>query len=112
MRKVAIFFFTLLLLQVSATPSRASRPVDRNVNGCVAGGVLYDLYESRDAAGKRTITAYPLKIKGLDLSRYEGRKVSVQGKLSPGDRFSPIPETLRVHGPCDKGSQAAINKRR
>ncbi|MHC1728634.1 MAG: hypothetical protein AB9866_21965 [Syntrophobacteraceae bacterium] len=109
MKKPIIIFLALLLLLAGS--AQASRPVHKTVTGCVIGGVLYDLYEFSDAAGKRTITAYPLTIKGLDLSRYEGRKVSVEGYLLPGDRFNPIPNTLKALGPCDKKSRAVISGR-
>ncbi len=103
-------FLALLLSVVSVAPSRASQPVFRTVTGCVIGGVLYSLRETVSPAGKRDLVAYPLKVSGLALSRYEGKKISIQGSLLPGDRFNPKPETLKVLGPCDRRSKAAISR--
>ncbi len=95
-----IGILALLLFLDCTTLSHASEPVYKTVTGCVAGGVLYSLEEVNDASAQNALVAYPLKITGLNLNRFEGKKVSVQGYLLPGDRFNPAPGSLEVLGPC------------
>ncbi len=84
-------------------PAPASKPVLKTLTGCVINGTLYTVYP-----GKPKYTVYRIKVKDLNLSPYEGKKIIVSGNLLPGDTFYPKPETLKVLGPCDRKSQEAI----
>lgn len=61
--------------------AQASMPVRRTITGCVVKGTLIsdDGYQIRV---RRTLGG-----PALDLRRYEGRRISVGGLLSPGDVF-------------------------
>jgi hypothetical protein len=112
MQKLVISW--LILLSVTLTlpsPSPASRPVFRTVVGCVANGVLYSIRKQPPQyTGPHKIMAYPLRVQNLNLTPHEGKKISVGGYLSPGDRFQADPKTLKVLGICDRESRGAISE--
>ncbi len=68
-------------------PADASRPVARTLTGCVIDGTFYSISVDPDTG--RPDKAYPTRTgDGVDLSRYEGKTIILDGFLSPGDRFS------------------------
>ena len=92
-------------------PAPASQPVARTLEGCVINGTFFSVYKgAATETGPRTVV-YHLRVQNLDLSPYEGKKIRLQGHLSPGDRFAPDPKSLKVLGPCDRDSREAITKR-
>jgi hypothetical protein len=112
MKKTAIYLLiTLGMTLTLPLPSPASRPVFRTVVGCVVHGTLYSIRKQPPQyTGPHQIIAYPLRIQNLNLAPYEGKKISLGGYLSPGDRFQPDPKTLKVLGPCDRNSRGAISE--
>ncbi|TAN43586.1 MAG: hypothetical protein EPN25_00270 [Nitrospirae bacterium] len=95
-----VFVFCWLL---TGDKGWASKPVDRKSQGCVMNGKVYSIYN----AG----TAYRYKLpQSFNLKPYEGKKVELEGRLSPGDRFIPKGKTLRVLGPCDRATIKLIRK--
>lgn len=110
--RMAVIGTLMLWGFVLAGQADASRPVPRTITGCVIGGTLYSLYPSTsEATGKKTFTVYRITVKNMDVRRYEGKKIRVQGNLLPGDRFYAKPESLKILGPCDKASKKAISQR-
>lgn len=81
----------------------ASKPVNRKSVGCVINGKVYSIYNSD------TVYRYRLP-NSFNLKPYEGKKVELEGMLSPGDHFAPKRKTLKVLGPCDRQSQKLIRK--
>ena len=75
-----------------AAPALASRPVPRTIVGCVSGGT----FTSDDGY---VIRATGPNFEDYDLGRFEGRRISVRGMLSPGDRFA-VKSRPRDLGPC------------
>jgi hypothetical protein len=112
MQKLLGSFLILLALALALPfPAQASRPVFRTVVGCVVHGTLYSIRKQPPQyTGPHQIIAYPLRVQNLILAPYEGKKISLGGYLSPGDRFQPDPKTLKILGPCDRGSRGAIRE--
>jgi hypothetical protein len=110
MKKLLSSFLMLFALILALPfPSQASRPVFRTVTGCVVNGTLYSIRKQPPQyTGPHQIIAYPLRLQNFNLAPYEGKKISVGGYLSPGDRFQADPKTLKVLGPCDRQSRGAI----
>jgi tetratricopeptide (TPR) repeat protein len=90
----------------------ASRPVPRTLTGCVLGGQFYSIHVNQDT-GKPS-QAYPIRFRGKpDLSAYEGKTITVEGWLSPGDAFS-LKEGTRpavIHPGCSNDHQKVIRRR-
>ena len=110
--KRALHFFLILLVIALALPlpAPASRPVPRTLEGCVLNGTFFSVYKgAATETGPRTVV-YRIRVQNLDLSPYEGKRIRLQGSLSPGDRFAPDPKSLKVLGPCDLDSRDAIIK--
>jgi hypothetical protein len=116
MQRVVIFLLGLLLLALSLPVSApASKPVQQTLEGCVIQGVFYSVEKGvATKTGPRTlvyrIEAQTKDFSPYDLSPYEGKKIRVEGRLYPGDRFIPDPQTLKVLGPCDRESKDAITQ--
>ncbi len=91
--------------------SGASRPVARTLTGCVVGGTFYSVSEGAAQPGRSTPVVYRISVQDMDLSRYEGQKLQIQGYLAPGDRFTPDRKSIRVLGPCDKATRRAIREK-
>lgn len=109
-RALSLFLILLVLSLAFPLAASASRPVPRTLEGCVVNGTFFSVYKGASTeTGKRDI-AYRIRVQNLDLSPYEGKKIRLQGRLSPGDRFTPDPKTLKVLGPCDRASRNAINQ--
>ncbi len=89
----------------------ASRPVSKDLSGCVIRGTFYSVAEGFAGERGRGPVVYRITVRDMDLSPYEGKKIRLSGHLLPGDRFTPEPKSLRVLGPCDKASRKAIEKR-
>ena len=106
LRAIISLLFMAVLVFGATHPAAASKPVPRTLTGCVINGALYSVYP-----GKPQYTVYRIKVKDLNLSPYEGKKISISGNLLPGDTFYPKPGTLKVLGPCDRKSQEAIGDR-
>ncbi len=110
-------FFLMLLVFSLALPltATASKPVKTTLEGCVIKGVFYAVDKQVPTkTGARTMV-YRINVQNLDesvpkfnLSPYEGKKISLQGRLHPGDLFEPDPKSLKVLGPCDRDSKKAI----
>lgn len=111
MQRASILFLIVLVLSLALPlPASASRPVPRTLEGCVINGAFFSVYKGASTeTGKRDI-AYRIRVQNLDLSPYEGKKIRLQGRLSPGDRFTPEPKSLKVLGPCDRDSRNAISQ--
>jgi hypothetical protein len=110
------FFLVMLVFSLSLPVSApASKPVAQTLEGCVLKGVFYSVEKGAAAKTGPSIQVYriePIKkdFSPYDLSPYEGKKIRMQGRLYPGDRFIPDPQTLKVLGPCDRESKDAITK--
>ncbi|NPV04729.1 MAG: hypothetical protein HPY67_08360 [Syntrophaceae bacterium] len=101
-RWIALLAFVSWLL--STAPLGASAPVSVTIRGCVTGGVLVSErtdFGTHVGEGKHRIRALGPDGSPLDLAAYEGKRVTLSGHLSPGDRFHAAPATLWVLGPCD-----------
>ena len=82
----------------------SSRPVEVTLTGCVLGNTFYSIKADR---------AYPIRFSPpLDLTPHEGKTLTIQGWLSPGDRFSPLKgkSPRVVKDTCDADARRAINK--
>lgn len=101
----------LLASGLQADVSWASQPVKRVILGCVVNGNLYSVHKnySRDPKAPKLV-AYLLRVEGLDVTPYEGKRVRVRGLLLPGDRFKADPLSLRVMGPCGEAPRQAIRR--
>ena len=89
----------------------ASRPVSKNLTGCVIRGTFYSVQEGFSGDPKGSLVVYRITVRDMNLAPYEGKKIQLKGSLLPGDRFTPEQGSLRVLGPCDKASRKAIEKR-
>lgn len=99
----AIFLF-FLLIPVQAL---GSRPVHKIIVGCVIDGMLFDVADSLPVTKVYLITVDP----ALNLTPYEGKKIRLQGRLSPGDRFQPdLEKGIEVLGACDQETRAVIRQ--
>jgi len=101
--------FCLISLFCLLIPVQAlgSRPVDTIIVGCVIDGMLFDVGDSLPVKKVYMITVVP----ALNLTPYEGKKIRVQGKLTPGDRFQPdLDKGIEVLGACEQETQAVIRK--
>ena len=93
-----------LLIPVQAL---GSRPVHTIIVGCVIDGMLFDVGDSLPVKKVYMITVVP----PLNLTPYEGKKIRLQGKLSPADRFNPdLEKGVEVLGACDQEVRAVIRK--
>jgi tetratricopeptide (TPR) repeat protein len=98
---ISLFF---LIIPVQAL---GSRPVDKIIVGCVIDGMLFDAGASLPVKKVYLITVDP----ALNLTRYEGKKIRLQGKLTPGDRFQPdLEKGIEVLKACDQETRAVICK--
>ncbi|TAN43562.1 MAG: hypothetical protein EPN25_00285 [Nitrospirae bacterium] len=98
-KRVCLVILVIGSLFLSAAAGWASEPVKHKSQGCVINGKVYTIYDPS--------TVYRLQLpKSFNVKPYEGKKVQLEGMLSPSDRFEPNGKTLKVLGPCDK---AAIN---
>lgn len=77
---------------MSVAPAIASRPVARVIVGCVVNGA----YVSSD--GYRISPRYK-DGRAVDLRSFEGRKVTIDGRLLPGDAFI-VRKAPHGSGPC------------
>lgn len=91
-----------LLLTLCPALALASLPVNHKSEGCIINGKVYSIYQ------KTTVYPYTLP-KGYDLKPYEGKKVVLEGELSPGDMFAPKDKTLPVLGACDAATKKLIS---
>lgn len=93
----------LSLLALAPAAALASTPVNHRSEGCVLGGTAYSIYQGK--------TAYAFNLpQGFNLKPYEGKKVVLEGELSPGDFFTPRNNTMKILGPCDAASKKLIGK--
>ncbi len=79
----------------------ASLPVNYKSEGCVVGGKVFSLYQEKK---QYTITLPP----GFNLSPYEGKKVLLEGELTPPDYLVPKDKTLKILGSCSPGSDGNV----
>jgi hypothetical protein len=111
MRKMLPFFLLLSLISLAFPgPAPASRPVPRTLEGCVIKGTFFSVYKGVKTETGQNVIAYRIRVQNMDLSPYEGKKIRLQGHLYPGDRFQADPKSLKVLGPCDRGSRKAISQ--
>lgn len=103
MQKYRLALSGLFLSMVVPVIAYASVPVNHKSEACVIKGRLYSIYQAKMAY------AYSLP-KGYDLKPYEGKKVLLEGELSPGDIFVPKEKTLKVLGPCDAATRKLISE--
>jgi tetratricopeptide (TPR) repeat protein len=100
-RLVALFAVGLGFLYAGSL--WASAPANVTITGCVTGGALVTEktdFGTHASEGRYRIEALGPKGDPLDLSAYEGRRITVAGHLLPGDRFCAEAASLRVLGPC------------
>jgi hypothetical protein len=81
----------------------ASMPVDVTITGCVYNGIFFS--ETTDfgthiSKEKYKIQAVDSALNRVDLSDFKGKKISIRGKLLPGDRFIIEKENVHVLGVC------------
>ncbi|MCU0242095.1 MAG: hypothetical protein MUF51_06700 [Vicinamibacteria bacterium] len=94
---------TLVLLVGVAITATASLPVEHKSEGCVINATAYSKYNAT--------TVYKFTFpKDFDLKPYEGKKVLLEGWLSPGDSFTPKGKTLKILGQCDAATRKLIAK--
>lgn len=96
--------FMGLLGVFCAVPLRASEPVSVVITGCVRDGVFvseFTDFGTHVSPGKYRITPFISRDGLLDLTPFEGRRLSITGELLPGDSFFVEEETLVDRGPCD-----------
>jgi len=109
-KAISFFLFLGILFLALPFPASASGPVPRTLEGCVINGTFFSVDKgAKTETGQRDI-AYHIRVKNLNLSPYEGKKIRLQGNLLPGDRFNPDPRSLKVLGPCDLRSRKAISR--
>jgi len=72
--------------------AQASGPVPRTLTGCVNAGAL-------TSSDGYSITVLNNANQRMDLSAYNGKRITVSGNLLPSDRFYPK-TPIRVLGPC------------
>ena len=118
MKKTGVVMLLMISLVLSFPHlATASRPVQVTLEGCVIQGVFYAVEKGGLASGATQVNAIEIisrneSIPKMDLSPYEGKKIRLQGYLLPGDKMTPDPKSLKVLGPCDRDSQAAIAEER
>jgi tetratricopeptide (TPR) repeat protein len=81
----------------------ASQPVRVTITGCVKGGELWSEktdFGTHASEGKYRIKALARGGAPIELTRYEGNRISAAGHLLPGDRFYADESSLRVLGAC------------
>ncbi|MCE5335622.1 MAG: hypothetical protein LLG06_13645 [Desulfobacteraceae bacterium] len=104
-RAIRILFacVCLLLAFVFAGMDRAEAVQRKKYVGCVINGKLHCVYKHPDRVEVLTVS-------GAALMGYEGKKVSVEGKLNTID--SSLTEVysgnVKLIGPCDKDTKRAI----
>ena len=96
----------LLALIAPSFIAEATLPVERTLTGCVIENTFYSVYSGKDSS-----KAYRISLsQPVDLKPYEGKSVSMNGWLSPGDRFSIKDKTAIqvVSNTCDVRSRKTI----
>jgi hypothetical protein len=80
---IILCFAVPLLITTNAI---GSMPVEKTLTGCVIGGRFFSI--SSDSRTNTPVKAYPIRT-GLEhnLASYEGKTISLNGSLLPGDRF-------------------------
>lgn len=116
MKRVLNVFLMLMVLCLGlSVQTQASKPVSATLEGCVIKGVFFSVEKGvASKTGTRT-RVYRMEVQKpdwstLDLSRYEGKKIRMQGRLHPGDIFVPDPKSLKILGKCDRDSKIAISE--
>ena len=112
-RAARAFLFVAFVAALSVLAPRwavGSAPVQKTLNGCVAGGTFYSI--SLDVRTGKPAKAYPMRIEGgPDLASYEGKKLSVSGLLYPGDRFVLNKGSRAIErGTCEGDEVGVIRK--
>lgn len=105
-----LIIFPAISFFIPATAT-GSMPVKKTLTGCVVGGRFFSI--SLDFQTNKPVKAYPMRIeKNLDLALYEGKTLSMDGFLLPGDRFvlmeGGVPEV--VNEKCESDNLAVIRK--
>jgi hypothetical protein len=102
-KRISIISLLVVCLFLGVMTGLASDPVKHKSQGCVLNGKVYSLYDAN--------TAYLYELpQTFNLKSYEGKKVELEGTLSPGDYFVPGGKVLKVLGPCDSTSKELIKK--
>ncbi len=107
-------FIILCLAFPLLIPSNAtgSMPVEKTLTGCVIGGRFFSI--SFDSQTGRPVKAYPVRIgQNINLASYEGKTISMDGSLLPGDRFilkegSSMPVVIKEA--CEGDNLSVIRK--
>lgn len=109
--KAPLLLVSLLVLSLVIPPvAFGSRPVQKTIRGCVVGGQLFDIVS--DGTNK-PVKAFPIRVQdGLDWTVYEGKTISLEGYLLPGDRFvvKKGAGPVVVNERCDSGDREVIQK--
>jgi hypothetical protein len=80
--RLPLFLFAVSILLPCGAD--ASMPVERTLTGCVIHTTFYSVYPVQE----KPLKAYRISVPdSINLSRFEGKTISVDGFLAPGDRF-------------------------
>jgi predicted Zn-dependent protease len=106
-KKFIVFNMIFIICLLTPVQGMGSRPVKMAIVGCVIDGMLFALDDAGPVEKAQLITLAP----PLNLTPYEGKKIRMQGALSPGDRFRPdMAKGIKVLGTCDPEAGAVIRK--
>lgn len=106
-------FLALFLAAFFVTPPSASgsQPVPRTIKGCVIEAQVFDIW--LDEKTNKPIKAYWINVEGgRDFTPYEGKTISLDGYLLPGDHFAvkkgAVPVVIK--DTCDPDDRKIIEK--
>jgi tetratricopeptide (TPR) repeat protein len=108
MKKNFLTFLVIsLLFLIMPVQVLGSKPWDKIIVGCVIDGMLFEIGDSLPVKRAFMLTVVP----PLNLTPYEGKKIRLRGKLTPGDRLQPdIKDGIKVLGVCDQEVLAVVRK--
>ena len=115
MYKFLISFVWLSFIAL-INPLAASMPVSVKIAGCIENGYLMS-YET-DFGTHKVERRYPIRInvinkdrKSINISSFNGKRVSIKGYIIPGDHLYPDMNSIKVIGDCVKQSSGSKRKK-
>jgi len=104
--KYKLIFIQLIIISCNLMISSfcvASMPVNVTITGCIKNNILYSEqtdFGTHISEGRYKIRLLDKDFNNIDLNSFEGKRISISGKLMPGDSFIIIKENIHILGVC------------